>query len=245
MRILPYLLVIAAAAALIGVIIMITTRKGIEDRGQNVVELDHTSAPDETDQMEQTNRKISELVQRYLIAKHDADVETLEKIVETEGSFDKKSLEMEAQYVEEFRNIQCYSVPGIAEHTYIVYVDYEQKYIGIDTPVPSMNRFYICENSGGELYINMLKQEGEVAAYMDEVAGWPDIRNLINNVNTRFAEACDSDKQLRDFVSWLSNPSANKPETGSKAEEMPEAGTEAANKPETESKAEEESGEIV
>ncbi len=227
-RILPYILIILAAGVLIGIILKITTLNGIDDQEQNVVELDRTSAPVQTDNSEQTNARIGELIQRYLIARHDADVETLEKIVESDVPFDRSTLEMEAEYIEEFRNIQCYTIAGIVEHTYIVYVAYEQKFIGIETAAPSMHRFYICENGEGSLYINMLKQDGEVAAFMEEVSTWPEIRQLINDVNTKFQEACASDPQLQQFVDRLNNRSL-KEGTSAKVQASEEAGgTEAA-----------------
>ena len=90
-----------------------------------------------------------------------------------------------SEYVESYENIICYTVPGIADNTYIAYVYYEIKFIGIDTKAPSMIRLYICQNKDGSLYIDKNAKDGEIAAYLQEVAGWESVRELVANVNDK------------------------------------------------------------
>ena len=53
-----------------------------------------------------------------------------------------------------------------------------------------MIRLYICQNKDGSLYIDKNAKDGEIAAYLQEVAGWESVRELVANVNTRYQEAC-------------------------------------------------------
>ena len=102
-----------------------------------------------------------------------------------------------------YENIICYTVPGIADNTYIAYVYYEIKFIGIDTKAPSMIRLYICQNKDGSLYIDKNAKDGEIAAYLQEVAGWESVRELVANVNTRYQEACVKDEALKNLKDML------------------------------------------
>lgn len=117
--------------------------------------------------------------------------------------FSEEALKKQCEYVESYENIICYTVPGIADNTYIAYVYYEIKFIGIDTKAPSMIRLYICQNKDGSLYIDKNAKDGEIAAYLQEVAGWESVRELVANVNTRYQEACVKDEALKNLKDML------------------------------------------
>lgn len=207
-QLLPYIAIILVAACLVAAVILVTGRRGIYDNANpSIVELDKSSAPSETDsgRIEQdTNPEIAALVQRYFEAAKTADADTLNQIVETDTSFDAERLKMESEYIESYSNISCYTIPGIVDGTYIVYVYYEVKFLTIDTKAPSLVRFYICENSDGSMYINRRAMDGEVASYMHEVENWQEIRDLSTDVNNKLKEAIDSDDKLKQFVAMLS-----------------------------------------
>lgn len=242
---LPYLFIILIAAALIVAVIFVTGRRGInENRKPSAVELDKTSAPNEMDKSrleKDSNTEIAQLLQRYFQAKKSADVDEMNKIVVTgrENAFDKESMEMEAKYTESYSNISYYVTPGIVENTYIVFVCYDEKFIGIDTKAPSMRRLYICQDEDGGMFINLDRQSwsDEVNTYMEEVSGWEEVRALTTDVNTRFQEACASDSKLNDFVRMLNGEteetaageeSSQEPESGEKQTEQPDSPEETA-----------------
>lgn len=207
-QLLPYIAIILVAACLVAAVILVTGRRGIYDNtNPSIVELDKSTAPSEEDgeRIEQdTNPEIAALVQRYFEAAKTADADTLNQIVETDTPFDAERLKMESEYIESYSNISCYTIPGIVDGTYIVYVYYEVKFLTIDTKAPSLVRFYICENSDGSMYINRRAMDGEVASYMHEVENWQEIRELSTDVNNKLKEAIDSDEKLKQFVAMLS-----------------------------------------
>ena len=43
----------------------------------------------------------------------------------------------------------------------------------------------------------------EIAAYLQEVAGWESVRELVANVNTRYQEACVKDEALKNLKDML------------------------------------------
>lgn len=207
-RILPYFIIILVAAALIVAVIVITSRKGNKDRQEIQTVVDLTDEQNDNKNQIQTLEKdgvpaVKELVQKYFDAVKSADVDQLTRIVVQETPFSEESLKKQCEYVESYENIVCYTVPGIADNTYIVYVYYEIKFIGIDTKAPSMIRLYICQNEDGSLYIDKNTKDGEIAAYMQEVAGWDSVRELVANVNTRYQEACATDDALKSLKDML------------------------------------------
>lgn len=210
-QLIPYLAIILVAAALVTAVILVTGRKGLKDDADpSAIELNRTTSADGTDNSRverDTNPQIAEIITRYFRAAKDADADTLNQIVETDIPFDQERLKMESEYVESYNNISCYTISGIVDHTYIVYVSYDLKLRSIDTKAPSLVRFYVCENEDGSMYIDNRAKDGEVSAYMQEVANWQEIRDLNTEVNNRYKAALDSDEKLREFCSMLNGES--------------------------------------
>ena len=222
-RILPYFVIILVAAALIVAVILITSRKGNKDRQEIQTVVDVTENQNNNNNQIQSLEKdgvpeVKELVQKYFDAVKKADVKELKQIVVQDTEFSEEALKKQCEYVESYENIICYTVPGIADNTYIAYVYYEIKFIGIDTKAPSMIRLYICQNKDGSLYIVKNAKDGEIAAYLQEVAGWESVRELVANVNTRYQEACVKDEALKNLKDMLDGKTSV-PETKESSEE--------------------------
>ncbi len=204
--ILPYVAIILVAACLIIAVIFVTGRQGINDRtNPSAVELDRQSqSSDETNRMEtDMDPRIADLVTRYFQAVKIADAEGLKKIVVSDNPVSEQSLQYESQFIEGYSNISCHTIAGIVDKTYIVYISYDTKFLNIDTRVPSLIRFYICENEDGSMYINFRKQDGEVLTYMQEIASWQEVRDLVTKVNVQAQEAYESDAKLKAFKDML------------------------------------------
>lgn len=205
-RLLPYLAIILVAAALVAAVILVTNRNGFnEDNLPSAVELERDTKEEiQNNRMEKdTNPAIAQIVQRYFQAAKTADADTLNQIVETDVPFDAERLKQESEYIESYSNISCYSIDGIVDNTYIVYVYFEYKFLSIETKAPSLIRFYICENPDGTMYINNRAWDGEVSTYMQEVANWQEVRDLNTEVNNKYKAALDADEKLKQFCAML------------------------------------------
>ena len=186
--------------------IFVTNRNGFEEEDHpSAVELERDTEDEiQNNRMEKdTNPAIAQIVQRYFQAAKTADAETLNQIVETDVPFDAQRLKQESEYIEGYSNISCYTIDGIVENTYIVYVYFEYKFLSIETKAPSLIRFYICENPDGTMYINNRTWDGEVSTYMQEVANWQEVRDLNTEVNNKYKAALDSDEKLKQFCAML------------------------------------------
>ena len=224
--ILPYLGILAVAAALIVAVVIVTSRREGNDRNiiptlGDLTEAATQAEPDISEAQEETRgdqlneegetSEISELVSRYFEAIKNADVESLETIIRPADAHESEEvMKKKAQRSEGYLNIQCYSLPGPAENSYIVYVYYEEKYINIETPAPAMNRFYICRAEDGSYYIDKNARTQEYTDYLAEISQRDDVVSLIDVVNIRLKQALDADPNLNEFMNKISS---SQPET--------------------------------
>lgn len=65
---------------------------------------------------------INELVKKYMSAKVACDYETLRTLVNDSSVIDEDDLRAKSEYVEDYRNIVCYTLNGLTEDSFIVYV---------------------------------------------------------------------------------------------------------------------------
>ena len=232
-----YIAVIAVALILIIIIVFSGKKKdgGETTTGANT-EVIGISEAKETESTENPNAlkedaypEINQLINTYFTALRDQDVETLSNIMETNGEIDEEKIRKEGEYIEDYRNIKCYTREGIVEGSYIVFPYYDIKFLNVDTLAPSMIWLYVCTNEDGSLYINKSTFDGEVAAYIDEVCNSDEAKALMEQVETSFTAALQQDETLNQFVTKLregADPTIPE-ETESQTEETTQAETEA------------------
>lgn len=232
-----YIAVIAVALILIIIIVFSGKKKdgGETTTGANT-EVIGISEAKETESTENPNAlkedaypEINQLINTYFTALRDQDVETLSNIMETNGEIDEEKIRKEGEYIEDYRNIKCYTREGIVEGTYIVFPYYDIKFLNVDTLAPSMIWLYVCTNEDGSLYINKSTFDGEVAAYIDDVCNSDEAKALMEQVETSFTAALQQDETLNQFVTKLregADPTIPE-ETEPQTEETTQAETEA------------------
>ncbi len=214
---LPYVIIIIAAVAAVILILFFSSNSRIDSREVSVVELTRTETTtaegNEGRLTADSNPEVTALMKRMLEAEKDADIDALNDIIVRDDAIDEAALKTEASYTEGFENITCYTINGLVDGTYIVYLCYDQKYLNISTPVPDLHRYYVCTNEDGSLYIDMRSHDGEVDSYMEQVSQWQEVQDLVSSVNDRLQEAVDSDPQLADFMTRLQNGTLNESAT--------------------------------
>ena len=233
MLFLPYLGILAVAAGLIIAVIVVTSRReGGDDKIQTIAgateEMTIEKAADPTgDESDDSDRlteegeasQISTLVRSYLEAIQNADVETLEEIIRPADVHDSEDkLKSNARVREGYMNIQCYSLPGPVENSHIVYVYYEEKFINIDTPAPSMSRFYICQAEDGSWFIDKSARTPEYNAYLEEISKREDVEGLVREVTSRLNEAIAADENLKGMMMVINGQSEASAEEASSDE---------------------------
>lgn len=122
-------------------------------------------------------------------------------------------------YVSAYSDIECYTKEGQYENTYVVYAYYQTEYKNIDTPAPSITRFYVVRDAKtGNVYIQNDPGE-EVEKYMDSLTKDDDVQKLLKSVSQEFEEARKSDKKLDDYFNKISEKASEKKEEKSTTKE--------------------------
>lgn len=205
-----YVVLAVLAVILIIAIVVISGQQnkpaGSEDGSGSVVELgsDEKYIPDFSryDLEKNAYPEINALYETYYEAMKAKDIQTLSNIVDG-YEFTQEEVDKESEYVEDYRNISCYTLDGLLEDTYIVYVYHEVKFYNIDTWAPGLYGSYVCRNEDGSVYIQEGPVDGEVAAYIDEMDNSESVRDLNEWVDQALADAQAQDTALDNLVKML------------------------------------------
>lgn len=150
-------------------------------------------------------QELDALVQRYYTAKQQVDMDTIAGCVSNVGHIDEKKLMTEAEYVEEYRNINCKILDGASKGTYRIYVYYDVKIFDIDTLIPSLNALYIKQDEQGsfKIYLDTLKS-GE-QKYIDKLDNSKQVQELVKSVQKQLETVISQDSEVRGFYEMLEN----------------------------------------
>ena len=171
---------------------------------------------------------INALIGTYLKASVEADIDTLHTVVSETEQVTKEELQRWYEYVEEIKNIDCYTLPGPDEGSYIVYVYYEMKIVDIETLAPGLIQLYVCK-AEDDNYVILINQLDEVIQEARNVAlEREDVQNLIATVNNNLNEAVAADEKLKSFVTTLNDSAVQVQEQQNNAEQAPAAEAEQA-----------------
>ena len=177
-----------------------TTKEKVTESAKTQVTEEVTATPVNRSLQKNADEKINTLVKDFLTARKEANVDKLKNIVSTGEEMDKSAYQKKYEYVEKIQDIDCYTLPGVEENTYIVYAYYNMKFINIDTLAPGLEQLYITLTSEGT-YVIMLDELGEeVEKAREDALQREDVKNLINMVNTNFANAINKDGELKKMV---------------------------------------------
>ena len=143
--------------------------------------------------------EINELVKSYFGSIRDRDFDTLNRIVKSDYVYTEDELPNSAVFTEDYLDITCYTLNGMVQDHYIVYVFYRMKIMNIDTPAPSLIRLNVFRDDDGSLFINNKKLDAEMEDYVKRMDNNEDVRILASNVNRELKIACAWDSALGTF----------------------------------------------
>ncbi len=147
--------------------------------------------------------KVNALIQNYYDALGARDVEAIRTVVDELDPTEESRI-TNAKYIEGYENLEVYTKEGLNSGEYVVYAQYDYVCTGIDTPVPALSQLYVREDSEGELKIySKAEEDEEVQSYMDSLLEEEDVQELIQQVESDYAEAQESDPQLKEFLDGL------------------------------------------
>lgn len=157
---------------------------------------------------EDIEAEITTLVKDYFDAKQRVDMDALAECVSDVSHIEEKRLVTEAEYIEDYRNIECTILnDGLQEGAFRVYVYYEAKIYAIDTLVPSLTALYITADKDGKftIYLSVIKQEDQKA--IDALDESDQIKQMIDSVQKKLETIVSKNADVRDFYQMLENSS--------------------------------------
>lgn len=143
---------------------------------------------------------INDLFNKYYVARLACDMDMLSQLtsdISYIGSVEE--IQVKTEYIEDYRNIECYTKKTYEDGSYIVYVTNDIKFVNIDTLAPAINKFYVKTNDEGKLYIYVGEVEDEFYAYYMERQNDEDVTKLYEEIEARGEEAKNKDEALMKF----------------------------------------------
>lgn len=154
---------------------------------------------------------VNDLINRYFAAYAAGDIDTLVTLASPVSEKEKAYISLYSQYVEEYRNINCYTKQGLDSRSYMVAVQIDIKFAGVETTAPGLDFFYVRTNDDGTLYIDNLYSNYNLANQENafDTSVYSLLLKLINGdehlamqgeVQARYEEALASDTALSEMV---------------------------------------------
>lgn len=140
---------------------------------------------------------INTLVTSYFQAKRDVDMEAMEPLVSDINQVDQEKLITQAEYVEDYQNIVCYTLTNKDNGALRVYVRYDMKLKNINTLAPCLSGLYVTMGSDGKnlIYLSALDENEEdfiLAADKNT-----HVAELQQEVSAQLQAAIDADEAFR------------------------------------------------
>lgn len=142
--------------------------------------------------------KVLTTMTAYYEARTNGDSATLRKL--NPSMDDQEEANILNSYVESYSDISTYSMPGLTDGSYLVYVCYNGKVKEIDTLVPSLIEYYLMTDETGGLYIADTEGDAQVEAFCQQAQDTTEVQDLISSVNRELDAAKESDPALKEFM---------------------------------------------
>lgn len=206
-NVLKALLALIVVAVVIAAVVAVG--KKLQDSktpSKTATETQSTETPEATEKVLEKDAvpEINDLVNRYFTAIHECNMEELSTIVASTEAISEDQLKTEAEFVESYEDVSCYTAKGVVDGSYIAYVSYGLKLANINTAAPCMIRLYICTNESGQYYIyNENTVDDATAEYMETLSKNAEVTALLKSVDDSLTAARGADADLNKFVAML------------------------------------------
>lgn len=155
--------------------------------------------------------EVNTLISQYYTAYAAGDVATLNMLATPISANEQSYISLFSQYVDEYRDIKCYTKSGLDANSYMVSVSIQIKFAGVETTAPGLDFFYVRTNDAGALYIdnlysqyNLTNQENaldtSVQSLIYEFENASDVIALQDEVENQYKTALEADAGLTEML---------------------------------------------
>ena len=141
-------------------------------------------------------QEIEALVGQYYERMAKGDVEGIRRITPAVSEAFQKEIESNHKFVEDYQNLKIHIQNAKVRKGYAVFVEYEMKIRGIDTPVPGLGDLYVCQRQDGTYWICNSLYDEDARTVLAEAAEEGEVKMLVESVEAKFEKAREKDKIL-------------------------------------------------
>ena len=152
------------------------------------------------------NPDINALIITYLSAMASSDQGIIQSCVTDPSQFnDMTAVQSQSKIITKYSNINCYSVQGLDENSFLVYAVANITIYGCEaTPLDILGPYYIVKQ-GNQYLIDNKAPSAEVTEYIGKANKDKDIQELYKMVKDDEDAKAASDPALKEFLDRLNN----------------------------------------
>ena len=168
-----------------------------DDTNEEEVENTDTNALEENAYPE-----VNTLIESFYAAWGQKNADAMRELTDNFTSTDEAKV-VNATYIESYDNIQVYTKQGLDENSYVVFVSYDLKFQGIDTPAPGLSELYVMKDDSGNWLIHNEASDQEVQECIEKTRQEEDVQELISQEEERYNQAVESNEELKNYLEQL------------------------------------------
>jgi Na+-transporting methylmalonyl-CoA/oxaloacetate decarboxylase gamma subunit len=144
-------------------------------------------------------QEILDVMTKYYNARAEKDVDTL-RTIDPDISDEEISNIQNNNPIESYDNITVYSREGLTEGSYVVYIYFDAKIVGIETAAPTLTDKYLETDEEGSLVLVDKTGTQELKEFVEKMRTSDAVQALIKDVNAKLASAEASDEDLQAYL---------------------------------------------
>lgn len=144
--------------------------------------------------------EINKVVQNYYTKTISAENQK-ESVQSSESTAEKREV------IESYQDIHTYIKPGLGADTFVVFTTYNIKLFNISSLVPGMSVLTVSKDENDVFQINDDNLNEKQKEYIDKLSNGKDIKEAIQDINSRLEKAMKKDNSLKDFIKYLEKAS--------------------------------------
>ena len=146
--------------------------------------------------------EVTTFVEAFYAAWGQKDVAKMKELTDAFSKTDETKV-TNADYIEEYRNVEVYTKPGLEENSYVVFISYDLKFKDVETPAPGLSVIYVYQNEDGTYLIHNDESNAEIEECIEKTRQEEDVKELITQVEKELNAAIEGDENLRKFEEEL------------------------------------------
>ena len=148
---------------------------------------------------------IHDLIQEFFDAKAAADIDKMKSLVTDPIYISTETINAQSEYVKGYTDLKCYTKRGGGEIDFVVYCTLNMLVSTIETPIASMESFYIVYKDGKPMIFSGVITDEVTQALLNELDNDEDVAELKDFTMQEIAKAAQEDPAVYEFWQKLIN----------------------------------------